>query len=161
MSNLYHFFDFTWITLSVVYTHRWRPCLVCGKHRNGSQVSRRLGGPGRHSRDLHGWAGCARSHLAVYRYVGGLAIDPLLKMPSCSLVIDPHPVIHFWALKPLSMLPALVTHFSCQVHLDSNAAQIMLDLHKREGGLRGDHSAFKSPCKLSTRPMKQSRVGTT
>ncbi|KAM5530811.1 hypothetical protein V8D89_015522, partial [Ganoderma adspersum] len=57
------------------------------------------------NRDPHGRAGCALAFGAIHAHVGGLAAGPLLKTTVhvlMSLINDPHPVVHFWALSALA-----------------------------------------------------------
>ncbi|TBU59882.1 clathrin-coated vesicle protein [Dichomitus squalens] len=57
------------------------------------------------NRDPHGRAGCALAFGAIHAHVGGLAAGPLLKTTVhvlMSLINDPHPVVHFWALNALA-----------------------------------------------------------
>ena len=57
------------------------------------------------NRDPHGRAGCALAFGAIHAHVGGLAAGPLLKTTAnvlMSLINDPHPVVHFWALSALA-----------------------------------------------------------
>ena len=56
------------------------------------------------NRNPNGRAGCALAFGAIYSHVGGLAAGPLLKTTVnvlMSLINDPHPIIHFWALNAL------------------------------------------------------------
>lgn len=55
----------------------------------------------------NGRAGCALAFGAIYSHVGGLAAGPLLKTTVnvlMSLINDPHPNVHFWALNALARL---------------------------------------------------------
>lgn len=57
------------------------------------------------NRDPHGRAGCALAFGSIHAHVGGLAAGPLLKTTVnvlMSLINDPHPVVHFWALRALA-----------------------------------------------------------
>ena len=57
------------------------------------------------NRDPYGRAGCALAFGAIHAHVGGLAAGPLLKTTVhvlMSLINDPHPVVHFWALSALA-----------------------------------------------------------
>ena len=144
-----------WIALSIVYTQRWWPCLVCNKHRSGSQVSQRLGGPGRHSWDLHRWEGCMCLHLAqstVWHYISGLAIDLLLKIPSMFSCHWPT-----WSIPSHTLLDpetASYCHQCCQPWLCTFHAKypwtrmllkVCLICMKERVDSEGDHLAFKLP----------------
>jgi hypothetical protein len=57
------------------------------------------------NRDPSARAGCALAFGAIHTHVGGLAVGPLLKTTVnilMSLSTDPHPIVHYWALRALS-----------------------------------------------------------
>lgn len=59
------------------------------------------------NRDPSARAGCALAFGAIHMHVGGLAVGPLLKTTVnilMSLGTDPHPVVHYWALRALSQV---------------------------------------------------------
>ncbi|KAF8727621.1 hypothetical protein AX14_007205 [Amanita brunnescens Koide BX004] len=112
------------------------------------------------NRDPHGRAGCALAFGAIYSYVGGLAAGPLLKTTVnvlMSLSNDPHPVVHFWALKSLAtVINAASLGYAPFVSstLGMLLKVYMLDSHEREGGtplnvnLRGDCPAYPVACQI-------------
>ena len=112
------------------------------------------------NRDPHGRAGCALAFGAIYGYVGGLAAGPLLKTTVnvlMSLSNDPHPVVHFWALKSLAtVINAASLGYAPFVSstLGMLLKVYMLDSHEREGGtllnvnLRGDCPAYPVACQI-------------
>jgi HEAT repeat-containing protein 5 len=59
------------------------------------------------NRDPSARAGCALAFGSIHTHVGGLAVGPLLKTTVnilMSLSTDPHPVVHYWALRALSQV---------------------------------------------------------
>jgi HEAT repeat-containing protein 5 len=57
------------------------------------------------NRDPYGRAGCALAFGSIFAHVGGLTAGPLLKTAVnvlISLSHDPHPVVHYWALRALA-----------------------------------------------------------
>ncbi|KAF8630901.1 hypothetical protein AX17_005259 [Amanita inopinata Kibby_2008] len=112
------------------------------------------------NREPHGRAGCALAFGAIYNYVGGLAAGPLLKTTVnvlMSLSNDPHPVVHFWALKSLaSVINAASLAYAPFV--PSTLGMLLkvytLDSHEREGGtlsnanLSGDCPAYPVVCQI-------------
>ena len=92
------------------------------------------------NRDPYGRAGCALAFGAIHGHVGGLAAGPLLKTTVhvlMSLINDPHPVVHFWALRALARTidAASLAYAS---HVPSTLGLLfkvyMLDTHEPEGG---------------------------
>ncbi|KAK2459742.1 hypothetical protein APHAL10511_008243 [Amanita phalloides] len=112
------------------------------------------------NRDPHGRAGCALAFGAIYSYVGGLAAGPLLKTTVnvlMSLSNDPHPVVHFWALKSLAtVINAASLGYAPFVSstLGMLLKVYMLDSHEREGGtvlnanISGDCPAYPVVCQI-------------
>ncbi|KAF8630604.1 hypothetical protein AX15_002831 [Amanita polypyramis BW_CC] len=112
------------------------------------------------NRDPHGRAGCALAFGAIYSYVGGLAAGPLLKTTVnvlMSLSNDPHPVVHFWALRSLAtVINAASLGYAPFVSstLGMLLKVYMLDSHEREGGtllnanLSGDCPAYPVVCQI-------------
>ncbi|CAL1697978.1 unnamed protein product [Somion occarium] len=110
------------------------------------------------NRDPHGRAGCALAFGAIYGNVGGLAAGPLLKTTVhvlMSLINDPHPVVHFWALRALSRVidSANLTYAA---YVPSTLGLLfrtyMLESHEPEGGsvnyvnLSGDLPIYQAIC---------------
>lgn len=110
------------------------------------------------NRDPHGRAGCALAFGAIYGYVGSLAAGPLLKTTVhvlMSLVNDPHPVVHYWALKSLSrVIDAASLAYASYVPstLGLLFKVYMMDSHEPEGGslnyvnMSGDLPAYQAMC---------------
>ncbi|KAF8998676.1 armadillo-type protein [Cyathus striatus] len=91
------------------------------------------------NRDPYGRAGCALAFGSIYTHVGGLAAGPLLKTTVnvlMSLSNDPHPVVHFWALRALSRLCPFVPST-----LGMLLKVSLLESHEREGGTLGNSNA--------------------
>ncbi|KIL59187.1 hypothetical protein M378DRAFT_27111 [Amanita muscaria Koide BX008] len=112
------------------------------------------------NRDPHGRAGCALAFGAIYSYVGGLAAGPLLKTTInvlMSLSNDPHPVVHFWALKSLATVINAAS-LAYAPFVSSTLGMLlkvyMVDSHEREGGtllnanLSGDCPAYPVVCQI-------------
>lgn len=110
------------------------------------------------NRDPQGRAGCALAFGAIYGYVGGLAAGPLLKTTInilMSLVTDPHPVVHFWALRALSqVIDAASLAYGSYVSssLGLLFRTYMMESHEPEGGslnyvnLSGDLPSYQAIC---------------
>ena len=110
------------------------------------------------NRDPHGRAGCALAFGAIYGYVGSLAAGPLLKTTVhvlMSLVNDPHPVVHFWALKALGrVIDAASLAYASYVPstLGLLFRVYMMESHEPEGGslnyvnMSGDLPAYQAIC---------------
>ncbi|PFH53326.1 hypothetical protein AMATHDRAFT_55203 [Amanita thiersii Skay4041] len=112
------------------------------------------------NRDPYGRAGCALAFGAIYSYVGGLAAGPLLKTTVnvlMSLSNDPHPVVHFWALRSLATVINAAS-LAYAPFVSSTLGMLlkiyMLDSHEREGGtvsnanLSGDCPAYPVVCQI-------------
>ncbi|KAI0784437.1 clathrin-coated vesicle protein [Abortiporus biennis] len=110
------------------------------------------------NRDPHGRAGCALAFGAIYSHVGGLAAGPLLKTivhVLMSLVNDPHPVVHFWALRALSQVIEAAS-LAYASHVPATLGLLfktyMLESHEPEGGslshanLSGELPTYQSIC---------------
>ncbi|THH31382.1 hypothetical protein EUX98_g2812 [Antrodiella citrinella] len=110
------------------------------------------------NRDPHGRAGCALAFGAIYGYVGSLAAGPLLKTTVhvlMSLVNDPHPVVHYWALKSLGrVIDAASLAYASYVPstLGLLFKVYMMETHEPEGGslnyvnMSGDLPAYQAIC---------------
>lgn len=110
------------------------------------------------NRDPHGRAGCALAFGSIHSYVGGLAAGPLLKTTVhvlMSLVNDPHPVVHFWALRALAqVIDAASLAYAPFVSgtLGLLFKVYMLESHEPEGGalghvnLSGDLPTYQVVC---------------
>ena len=90
--------------------------------------------------DPDGRAGCAQAFADIYRYVGTLAAAPALKVIVdilLSLCADPHPTVHFWALRSLA---TIVDTAGLDFSRFVNVTIVMLvkiyslDSHEPEGG---------------------------
>lgn len=110
------------------------------------------------NRDPYGRAGCASAFGSIFRHVGGLTAGPLLKTATnvlLSLSYDPHPVVHYWALKALALVidasslafaPFVTTTLSMVFKVYAS------DTHEPEGGtshnanLAGDLPANQACC---------------
>lgn len=112
------------------------------------------------NRNPNGRAGCALAFGAIYSHVGGLAAGPLLKTTVnvlMSLINDPHPIVHFWALNALvKVINAASLAYAPFV---SGTLGILLKIylaesHEREGGtlansnISGDFSAYPIACQI-------------
>ncbi|KAI0946131.1 hypothetical protein AcV7_010182 [Taiwanofungus camphoratus] len=110
------------------------------------------------NRDPHGRAGCALAFGEIHAHVGGLAAGPLLKTTVhvlMSLISDPHPVVHFWALSALArVIDAASLAYAPFVPstLGLLFKVYMLESHEPEGGalnhvnLSGDLPAYQIVC---------------
>lgn len=112
------------------------------------------------NRDPHGRAGCALAFGAIYSHVGGLAAGALLKTTVnvlMSLSNDPHPIVHFWALKALaSVINAASLAYAPFV--SSTLGMLLkvysMESHEREGGtllnanMSGGYPAYPVVCQI-------------
>ncbi len=110
------------------------------------------------NRDPHGRAGCALAFGAIHAHVGGLAAGPLLKTTVhvlMSLVNDPHPVVHFWALSALArVIDAASLAYAPFVSstLGLLFKVYMMESHEPDGGslnhvnISGDLPAYQVVC---------------
>lgn len=110
--------------------------------------------------DPDGRAGCALAFGEICTHVGGLATGPVLKTiidVLMSLSADPHPLVHFWALRALSqvMVAASLTYAPYVNGTLSMITRLYLqDTHEPEGGslgsinIRGDLPAMYAFCKI-------------
>ncbi len=110
------------------------------------------------NRDPNGRAGCALAFGAIYGYVGGLAAGPLLKTTVhvlMSLVNDPHPIVHFWALRALArVIDAASLAYAAYVPstLGLLFRVYMSESHEPEGGslnhvnIKGELPAYQAIC---------------
>ncbi|GBE87132.1 clathrin-coated vesicle protein [Sparassis crispa] len=110
------------------------------------------------NRDPLGRAGCAEAFGAIHAYVGGLAAGPLLKTTIhvlMSLINDPHPVVHFWALGALArVIDAASLAYAPFVPstLGLLFKVYMMESHEPEGGglnhtnLSGDLPTYQVVC---------------
>ncbi|KAI8972549.1 ARM repeat-containing protein [Trametes punicea] len=111
------------------------------------------------NRDPHGRAGCALAFGAIHAYVGGLAAGPLLKTTVhvlMSLINDPHPVVHFWALSALArVIDAASLAYAPFVSstLGLLFKVYMMESHEPDGGslnhanISGDLPAYQVVCR--------------
>ncbi|KAG8794872.1 hypothetical protein FRC12_020730, partial [Ceratobasidium sp. 428] len=112
------------------------------------------------NRDPDGRAGCALAFGAIYSYVGGLAAGPLLKTTVnvlMSLGNDPHPVVHYYALKGLAqVIDAANLSYSPYIAttLGMLCTLYLRDSHDPAGGtthtsnLAGDLPAYEVVCQI-------------
>ncbi|KAI0776806.1 ARM repeat-containing protein [Trametes elegans] len=110
------------------------------------------------NRDPHGRAGCALAFGAIHSHVGGLAAGPLLKTTVhvlMSLINDPHPVVHFWALSALArVIDAASLAYAPFVSstLGLLFKVYMMESHEPDGGtlnhvnISGDLPAYQVVC---------------
>ncbi|PIL25912.1 hypothetical protein GSI_11665 [Ganoderma sinense ZZ0214-1] len=110
------------------------------------------------NRDPHGRAGCALAFGAIHAHVGGLAAGPLLKTTVhvlMSLINDPHPVVHFWALSALArVIDAASLAYAPFVSstLGLLFKVYMMESHEPDGGslnhanISGDLPAYQVVC---------------
>ncbi|PCH43056.1 ARM repeat-containing protein [Wolfiporia cocos MD-104 SS10] len=110
------------------------------------------------NRDPHGRAGCALAFGEIHAHVGGLAAGPLLKTTVhvlMSLINDPHPVVHFWALSALARVIDAAS-LAYAPFVPSTLGLLfkiyMMDTHEPEGGalnqvnMSGDLPAYQVMC---------------
>ncbi|QRV99686.1 HEAT repeat protein [Ceratobasidium sp. AG-Ba] len=112
------------------------------------------------NRDPDGRAGCALAFGAIYSHVGGLAAGPLLKTTVnvlMSLGNDPHPIVHYHALKGLArVIDAANLSYSPYIAntLGMLCALYLRDSHEPAGGtthtsnLAGDLPAYELVCQI-------------
>ncbi|PPQ91330.1 hypothetical protein CVT25_003770 [Psilocybe cyanescens] len=112
------------------------------------------------NRNPNGRAGCALAFGAIYSHVGGLAAGPLLKTTVnvlMSLINDPHPVVHFWALNALvRVINAASLAYAPFVSstLGMLLKVYLTESHEREGGslsnsnISGDLPAYPIVCQI-------------
>jgi HEAT repeat-containing protein 5 len=112
------------------------------------------------NRDPNSRAGCALAFGAIYGYVGGLGAGPLLKTAVnmlMSLSNDPHPLVHFWALKSLArVIEAASLAYAPFVSgtLGMLFKIYTLDSHETEGGtlayanMNGDLPTYQAVCQV-------------
>ncbi|WVQ76597.1 hypothetical protein IAR50_006269 [Cryptococcus sp. DSM 104548] len=105
-------------------------------------------------------AGCALAFSSIYSSVGGLSGGPILKTIVnilMSLATDPHPVVHFYAMKALGrVIDAANLGYEPFVPttLGMLANIYLLETHEPEGGslgsvnLRGDLPAYQVICRI-------------
>lgn len=105
-------------------------------------------------------AGCALAFGAIYSSVGGLAGGPILKTIVnilMSLATDPHPVVHFYAMKALARVVD-AANLSYEPYVPTTLGMLssiyLLETHEPEGGslgsvnLRGDLPAYQAICRI-------------
>jgi hypothetical protein len=112
------------------------------------------------NRDPNARAGCALSFGSVFVHIGGLAAGPLLKTAVnvlMSLSIDPHPVVHYWALAALAeVINAASLAYAPFVHgtLSTVFKIYSSDVHEPEGGslhsinIGGDLPSYQVLCDI-------------
>ncbi|KAF8148271.1 clathrin-coated vesicle protein [Crassisporium funariophilum] len=112
------------------------------------------------NRNPNGRAGCALAFGAIYSHVGGLAAGPLLKTTVnvlMSLINDPHPVVHFWALNALARVINAAS-LAYAPFVSSTLGMLLkvylTESHEREGGslsnsnTSGDFPAYPVACQI-------------
>ncbi|ODN88477.1 clathrin-coated vesicle protein [Cryptococcus wingfieldii CBS 7118] len=105
-------------------------------------------------------AGCALAFSAIYSSVGGLSGGPILKTIVnilMSLATDPHPVVHFYAMKALGRVVD-AANLSYEPFVPTTLGMLaniyLLETHDPEGGslgsvnLRGDLPAYQVICRI-------------
>jgi len=112
------------------------------------------------NRNPNSRAGCALAFGAIYTHVGGLAAGPLLKTTVnvlMSLINDPHPVVHFWALNALGRVinaASLAYAPFVSATLGMLLKVYLTESHEREGGtlansnISGDFPAYPIACQI-------------
>ena len=112
------------------------------------------------NRNPNGRAGCSLAFGAIYSHVGGLAAGPLLKTTVnvlMSLINDPHPIVHFWALNALArVINAASLAYAPFVSgtLGMLLKVYLTESHEREGGtlsnsnVSGDFPAYPVVCQI-------------
>ncbi|CAA7266119.1 unnamed protein product [Cyclocybe aegerita] len=112
------------------------------------------------NRNPNGRAGCALTFGAIYSHVGGLAAGPLLKTTVnvlMSLINDPHPTVHFWALNALARVINAAS-LAYAPFVSSTLGMLLrvylTESHEREGGnlsnanTSGDFPAYPIACQI-------------
>lgn len=112
------------------------------------------------NRDPNSRAGCALAFGTIYGHVGGLAAGPLLKTAVnmlMSLSNDPHPLVHFWALKSLARVIEAAS-LAYAPYVSSTLGMLFkvytLDSHETEGGtvayanMSGDLPTYQAVCQV-------------
>jgi hypothetical protein len=112
------------------------------------------------NRDPNSRAGCALAFGAIYGHVGGLAAGPLLKTAVnmlMSLSNDPHPLVHFWALRSLARVIEAAS-LAYAPFVSSTLGMLFkvytLDSHETEGGtiayanMSGDLPTYQAVCQV-------------
>jgi hypothetical protein len=112
------------------------------------------------NRDPNCRAGCALAFGAIYGHVGGLAAGPLLKTAVnmlMSLGNDPHPLVHFWALKSLARVIEAAS-LAYAPFVSSTLGMLFkvytLESHETEGGIvayanmSGDLPTYQAVCQV-------------
>ncbi|GAA5946756.1 hypothetical protein JCM3775_005235 [Rhodotorula graminis] len=106
-------------------------------------------------------AGCALAFSEIYSHVGSLAAAPVLKTVVdvlLSLSADPHPLVHYQALRSLStVIDAASLSYAPFINLTLGVLckLYMQDTHEPEGGtpgsvnLRGDLPAYQAMCRVT------------
>lgn len=106
-------------------------------------------------------AGCALAFSEIYSHVGSLAAAPVLKTVVdvlLSLSADPHPLVHYQALRSLStVIDAASLSYAPFTNLTLGVLckLYMQDTHEPEGGtpgsvnLRGDLPAYQAMCRVT------------
>ncbi|GAA5821540.1 hypothetical protein JCM11251_000898 [Rhodosporidiobolus azoricus] len=106
-------------------------------------------------------AGCALAFSEIYTHVGSLAAGPVLKTiidVLLSLSADPHPLVHYHALRSLSnVIDAASLSYASFTNptLGVLCKLYMQDTHEPEGGtpgsvnLRGDLPAYQAICRVT------------
>lgn len=112
------------------------------------------------NRTPEGRAGTACGLSAIFSNLGGMTAGSMLKTVYSilsSLVLDPHPIVHFYALKSLTeIVDAASLSYSPFVEqtLALSVTVYLADTHEPEGGslgssnMRGDLPAYQLVCRL-------------
>lgn len=112
------------------------------------------------NRTPEGRAGTARALSSIFSNLGGMTAGSMLKTVYSilsSLALDPHPVVHFYALKSLTeVVEAASLSYSPFVEqtLALSVTVYLADTHEPEGGslgssnMRGDLPAYQLVCRL-------------
>jgi len=112
------------------------------------------------NRDPNSRSGCATAFGAIHAHVGSLAAGPLLKTSVnmlMSLSNDPHPLVHFWAIKSLAKVIDSAS-LAYAPFIPSTLGMLFkvytLDSHEAEGGtlpyanISGDLPTYKAVCQV-------------
>ena len=112
------------------------------------------------NRDPNSRSGCATAFGAIHTHVGSLAAGPLLKTSVnmlMSLSNDPHPLVHFWAIKSLAKVIDSAS-LAYAPFVPSTLGMLFkvygLDSHETEGGtlpyanISGDLPTYQAVCQV-------------
>lgn len=112
------------------------------------------------NRDPNSRSGCAIAFGAIHTHVGSLAAGPLLRTSVnmlMSLSNDPHPLVHFWAIKSLAKVIDSAS-LAYAPFVPSTLSMLFkvytLDSHEAEGGtlpyanISGDLPTYQAVCQV-------------